>query len=144
MTLLIKYSIYSILLGTYAIFGNSYLLAEDMTSALEHQKIELLLEAVENSGATFIRNGEEHTSQKAREHLEYKYQRARKKFLFFGPPIKVTARQFIDKIASESSTSGNPYFIRPQGAAKAVPTREWLNKKLEAIEKKLNGTAQTE
>ncbi|HEX6962719.1 MAG TPA: DUF5329 family protein [Lacipirellula sp.] len=55
-------------------------------------------------GAVFIRNGEEHTAVEAAEHLQRKWD-------FAGDKIQ-TAEQFIDELASKSSTTGEDYLIR--------------------------------
>jgi hypothetical protein len=71
----------------------------------EKQKIEYLIQSVEKlDGAKFYRNGEWHTPKEAADHLRLKLKNA-------GGKIK-TARQFIDKIASESSFSGQAYKIK--------------------------------
>jgi len=99
----------------------------------DHQKIKKLLEAVEQSNLTFIRNGKEYDASKARKHLEYKYNYVLKGFWFWQKGEKVTVKKFIDKIASGSSTTGKPYYIKTNAGTK-VPTKEWLYKKLKEIE----------
>jgi hypothetical protein len=78
-------------------------------SQTEPQKIAALIEAIRQlDGASFIRNGTDHTAIEAADHLAMKVKRA-------GNKIK-TAEQFIDRIASQSSMSGKPYQIRmPDG-----------------------------
>lgn len=69
------------------------------------QKIDHLISYVRNlKGATFIRNGSEHTAAAAADHLQMKREKA-------GSRI-TTARDFIDKIATKSSMSGELYRIR--------------------------------
>jgi hypothetical protein len=71
----------------------------------EQQKTDHLIVFVRNlKGATFIRNGGEHTPAAAADHLQYKREKA-------GSRLK-TARDFIDKVATQSSMSGTPYMIR--------------------------------
>lgn len=94
----------------------------------EKEKIRYLLHEIEISGYTFIRNGSKYTSQKARAHLEYKFKRA-------GRSIK-TAEDFISKIASKSSFSGKPYYIRMDNGT-LIKTGEWLRKKLSKLVKSL-------
>lgn len=110
--------------------------AKDKMS-LEERKIEMLLEVIEKSGATFIRNGENHSAVKAKSHLEFKYNKARNMFWFFGPKSKISAVEFIEKIASKSSTTGEIYKIKPKDAAEAVPTEQWMKERLKEIEEKL-------
>lgn len=99
----------------------------------DEQKIQKLLESVETSGLTFVRNGKEYDSKKARSHMEYKYKYVKDGFFFWQKGQKVTVRDFIDKLASESSTTGKKYFIKTK-AGTLVPTRDWLNNKLKEIE----------
>jgi hypothetical protein len=71
----------------------------------EHAKIEQLIDHVAAlQNATFIRNGEEHTPAEAAEHLRRKWEAA-------GDEI-TTVEDFIEKIASKSSTTDEPYRIR--------------------------------
>lgn len=109
----------------------------ETSTKIEEKKINLLLEAVEKSEAVFIRNGEEHSSKKARSHLEFKYNKAKNMFWFFGPSKNITAKEFIEKIASKSSTTGDLYKIKPQESAIPIPASEWLMDKLNTIEKTL-------
>jgi hypothetical protein len=71
----------------------------------EEQKIERLIQFVADlKGAKFIRNGEAHDAKKAAEHLAMKRKNA-------GGKIK-TALDFIEKVASKSSLSGETYKIK--------------------------------
>jgi hypothetical protein len=67
-------------------------------------EIDHLLNFVASSSCTFIRNGTEYPSDKARDHLASKYQ-------FAGSRI-TTADEFIRYLATESSMSGEPYHVR--------------------------------
>jgi len=91
----------------------------------ENEKIEALLAAVRDSHLTFTRNGTQYPSDQAAEHL-------RQKWDYAGKRIK-TARQFIDRLASQSSVSNQPYTLTLANGA-AIPTRDWLNHELERIE----------
>lgn len=101
----------------------------------EEEKIQFLLNEVKNSGLTFVRNGDEHPAQKASEHLEYKMNTARKMFWFFGPSKKISAVEFIEKIASKSSTTGEIYQIKLKDGT-LVPTEKWLKEKLKLFPQK--------
>ncbi len=68
----------------------------------EAEKIEALLVAVETSGLVFVRNDEEHDARAAGEHLRRKLRAADE---------NLTARRFIEEIASRSSMSGRPYEV---------------------------------
>jgi len=96
----------------------------------EGQKIEALIrhvEALEN--AKFIRNGMEYDARAAGQFLrgKWKAQEANVK----------TAQDFIEKVASLSSTTGKPYLIKLPGG-REVKSSEYLAaelKKLETAEK---------
>ncbi len=92
-----------------------------LPAAAADVEIEYLLTSVEQSGCTFIRNGDAHPAAEAADHLRMKYARA-------GSRVK-GADQFIDRIASKSFLSGRAYTIQC-GEADAYPTRLWLSERL--------------
>ncbi len=99
--------------------------APDMKSVSAAREIEALIAAVENqTGAIFIRNGGEHSAADAANHLRRKLRGA-------GSRIK-TAEQFIDHLASKSSSTGNPYALRLANG-KTVDAGEWFRAKLAEI-----------
>ena len=70
----------------------------------EKQKIEKLIAGIENlADAKFVRNGTEYDAKSAGTFLRAKWSKA--------ADIK-TARDFIEKAATKSSTSGEAYVIR--------------------------------
>ena len=73
--------------------------ADETTDA----EVEHLLEFVADSGCTFHRNGEDHNSADAADHLRLKYRR--------GKRYVNSAEQYIDRLASKSSWSGEPYTV---------------------------------
>ena len=74
----------------------------------EQLRINALLEAIgRENDLIFIRNGSEHTAQEAVSHLKLKLRRA-------GNRIS-TAEEFIDHLATGSSSSKRPYLIRRTG-----------------------------
>jgi hypothetical protein len=92
----------------------------------EKEKIEALIKHVEGlSDAVFIRNGSEYDAKTAAKFLRGKWDRE--------PDIK-TAKEFIDKLASASSTSGKPYLIRFKDG-KEVKSGDYLKAELARIEK---------
>jgi hypothetical protein len=92
----------------------------------EDQKIEALIKHVaELKDAQFVRNDKEHDAKAAAEHLRKKWDYAKKE-------IK-TARDFVDKIASKSSTTGKPYLIRFKNG-REVKAGEYLLERLKEIE----------
>jgi hypothetical protein len=82
-------------------------------------EVEHLLESIETSGCTFLRNGSWYSGSQAKAHLlsKYDYLAAR--------DLIMTTEDFIDKGATKSSLSGLPYKIRCGNDA-AVETRQWL------------------
>lgn len=68
------------------------------------KEIDHLLAVVASSDCVFIRNGKEHGPQAAKDHLSLKRRRGKRYFS--------TAEQFIERLASSSSWTGKPYFIR--------------------------------
>jgi hypothetical protein len=72
--------------------------------SIEQKKIEFLLNEVENlQGAKFWRNGSSYSAKAAAEHLRMKYNKAKSEIH--------SAKDFIEKIGSKSSTSGKVYQI---------------------------------
>ncbi len=96
-------------------FGN-------ISFAVENHEIDYLLSYLAESGCIFVRNGDEHGAKEARDHLEMKYNRVKKR-------IK-TADNFIDRIASKSSMSRKPYEVHC-GDIKG-PAQQWLRAALAA------------
>ncbi len=91
----------------------------------EAARISRLIEHVRSlEGAVFIRNGEEHTPAQAAEHLQRKWDYARDQI--------TTAQQFIEELASKSSTSGEEYIIRFDDG-KEVRSGEYLRQQLEEM-----------
>jgi thiol-disulfide isomerase/thioredoxin len=91
----------------------------------ETQKIDRLLETLEKSDAVFIRNGEDYTGGRAADHLRTKLKNARGRV--------TTAREFIEQLASKSSTSGEAYMVKAKDG-ETVPSKEWFTKQLESLE----------
>lgn len=82
-----------------------------------------LLEFVENSDCTFIRNGTEYAGPRARAHLEQKLN-----YLESKNRVK-SAEDFIDLAATKSSMSGRAYEVRcSQGTQ---PAGIWLHRELQ-------------
>ena len=92
----------------------------------EQAKIESLLTTIESlSDATFVRNGSEYNAKNAAKFLRGKWDANKN-------DIK-TARDFIDKAATKSSTPGKPYMIRPKGEEE-IACAEFLKKALGKLE----------
>jgi len=86
----------------------------------EQQKIDFLISKVENlQNAKFVRNSTSHDSQAAAAHLKMKREKA-------GSSIK-TVDDFIEKVASKSSVSGEPYMIKYSDGKKIPAKQFYLN-----------------
>jgi hypothetical protein len=68
------------------------------------REIDHLLAFVASSGCRFVRGGVEHDAREARDHLARKLDVAR--------PLIGSADAFVDRVASGSSLTGEPYRVR--------------------------------
>jgi hypothetical protein len=94
--------------------------------ATEKQKIEALIHQVNDlKDASFIRNGSTYNSGHAATFLRRKWQANQSEVR--------TARDFVDKVASISGTSGKPYLIRFKDG-KEIHSRDFLLAKLKSFE----------
>lgn len=84
------------------------------------REIEHLLVFIEQSGCQFDRNGTVHDSREAREHIQMKYDYARRYIS--------TTEDFIRYTATKSSISGKSYHVNCQG--KRMPSATWLEDEL--------------
>ena len=92
----------------------------------EKQKIETLIEQVRTlKDARFIRNGSSYSADNAATFLSRKWQAN-------NSSVK-SARDFIDKVASFSGTSGRPYLIRFKDG-REIRSREFFLAELRKIE----------
>lgn len=84
-------------------------------------EIDHLLAFVAASGCTFYRGGSAYPADEAAKHLALKYDTAR--------PMLATADQFVERVASASSMTGQPYRVACGGAPPG-PSRDWLRGEL--------------
>jgi len=92
----------------------------------ENIKIELLIQSIEQlEGAQFYRNGSWYDAKTAATHLRMKLSKA-------GTRVK-TAHDFIDKIGTESSITGEVYKIK-FADGKIITAREYFSSELKKIE----------
>ncbi len=70
-------------------------------------EIDYLISSVGKSGCTFIRNGKRYSGKDARAHLKSKRRR--------NAHLIDSTEEFIEKIASKSSTSGKVYLMSCNG-----------------------------
>jgi hypothetical protein len=97
----------------------------------EKQKIEALIKHVEEmKDAKFVRNGTEYDAKAAAKFLRGKWEAN-------AATIK-TAKDFIEKAASVSTTTGKPYLIRPK-SGQEMKSGEYLLAELKKLEKPSEG-----
>lgn len=96
--------------------------AADITES----EIDSLLTAIGSSECTFIRNGKRHDAEAAEDHLRMKLRR--------GKRYVTTTETFIERLASSSSMSKQPYFIECPGR-EVAPTGDWLMQRLAELRK---------
>jgi len=89
-------------------------------------EIKHLIEYIENSKCTFIRNGKEYNAEEALTHIQNKYEYAKRW-------IK-SAEDFIKYTMTKSSMSGQPYTVWCDG--KKILSAEWLTAELKRFRKK--------
>lgn len=89
------------------------------------REIDYLLTRLETSQCRFFRNGKWYDADRARRHLEKKLAWLAKRDLVDS------AEQFIERAASESSRSGEPYLVQCGGAV--MLSAAWLNEQLRAF-----------
>ena len=88
--------------------------------AAAQREIDHLLAYVASSGCRFVRGGVEHDAREARDHLVLKLDVAR--------PLLGSADAFVERIASASSLTGEPYRVRC--GAQETTARAWLAEEL--------------
>ena len=121
-----KSSILSLAFLLFLAFGTAQVLHAQSAAPNERQKIEALIKFVsEMNGAKFVRNGSTYDA-KAATFLRLKWGAN-------DSEVK-TARDFIDKIATLSGTSGKPYVIRFEDGSE-MTSRDVLLAALNKIEK---------
>lgn len=108
--------------AAFALFGAGLVLAplaRAAPAAAAQTEINYLLEFVAQSGCDFYRNGSWYEAKKAQAHLRQKFE-----FLMARGQI-LTAEDFIEKVATKSSLSGQAYQVRCAGG-EAHTTAQWL------------------
>jgi hypothetical protein len=82
-------------------------------------EVEYLLESIDTSGCTFLRNGSWYSGASAKAHLRTKYDYLASRDLI------ATTEDFIDKGATKSSRTGTPYKVRCR-QEEPVESKLWL------------------
>ena len=100
-------------------FGLLYLSGSAIADVPDNQVVEVehLLTYVENSGCTFIRNGDQHAAADSVTHIMKKYD-------YYRDDIKTT-EDFISYSATKSVLSGKYYKVRCPGQ-ETMRTQDWL------------------
>jgi hypothetical protein len=102
--------------------------AGQLAAALDEtaqREIDYLLTHLETSECRFFRNGKWYDADRARRHLEKKLAWLAKRDLVDS------AEQFIERAASESSRSGEPYLVHCGG--RVMLSAAWLTQQLQAF-----------
>jgi hypothetical protein len=89
-------------------------------------EVDALLASVEASGCSFYRNGSWHDSKAAVAHLRDKYD------YLVARDLIATTEDFIERAATKSSLSGQPYEVKC-GSSAAVTSSRWLYGKLASL-----------
>ena len=118
------------MLRRWVVLGALICAAQDalaVISATEMARIERLIQYVEaQRDMQFIRNGTAYSCADAAKFM-------RGKFEMMGDQV-TTAQQFIDQIASKSSTTGQPYFVR-FADGKTTPAAKFLGDELKRMDR---------
>lgn len=123
--------------ATFTLGGRDYVLAVDKlvnfligddfaiftisTEAPKGPRVADLLRWIEDSPARFLRNGQEHAGVRAASHL-------RAKFVHSGAEVR-SVDEFIERTASRSDASGEPYVVRMQDGTEQK-LADWLRVRL--------------
>jgi hypothetical protein len=89
-------------------------------------EIKHIIEYIDNSNCTFIRNGKEYNTKEALVHIQNKYEYTKRW-------IK-SAEDFIKYTVTKSSMSGRSYKVRCDGLE--ILSAEWLSEELKRFRKK--------
>jgi hypothetical protein len=108
-------------LGLVGVLPVATIHARSLTPVAEAE-IRHLLDYLSSSGCAFYRNGTWYPADRARAHLERKYDYLRERRLIGS------AEDFIARAATQSSLSGEAYRVRCD--TKVVPSAAWLSAEL--------------
>ncbi len=104
------------------IFFCALTLAEDINDETKNE-VSHLLDYLKSSNCKFYRNGSWYDPAEAVNHINKKYQYLLKKDLI------VSTENFIERAASKSSISGEPYLVKC-GIAKPIESANWFRAEL--------------
>lgn len=86
-------------------------------------EVQGLLQAVEDSGCEFGRNGTWHDSKAAGKHMRGKYD------YLVTQDLIATSEDFVERVGTKSSMSGQPYQVRCAGGT-TLASGQWLRSRL--------------
>jgi Family of unknown function (DUF5329) len=114
-------------LATFLIAGLFFgILSQATTASVADVEIGYLLDYLERSGCAVYRNGRWYSASDARAHLEKKYR------YLLDQGLGDTTEDFIDRAATASSMSGEPYQVKCDGR-EPVSSAEWLTTELQRL-----------
>ena len=96
------------------------------------EEVNYLLGYIEKSGCEFYRNGTWRDSKSAQAHIRDKYE------YLVAINLISTTEEFIERAATKSSISGNPYEVRCNGGP-TVTSSQWLRDELACFRDKKAG-----
>lgn len=99
--------------------------AASRSELTEAERIEALLDRLANSDATFVREGIDYNGAEAAAHLRSKVAAVRDQV--------GTLEEFIEKVGSRSSTTGNPYYVKTSDGT-TIEAGTWLRQLAGALE----------
>lgn len=94
----------------------------------EKARLDYLLEVISHSPYNFIRSGSRYTGRRAEAHFKWKFFRNRWQVS--------TAEEFIDRVASTSKTTGQPYLVEFSGKSR-YPLRLFLSRELKRFDEEM-------
>ena len=106
----------------------SDILSQATAASVAEGEIGQLLGLIEHSGCAVYRNGSWYSASDARVHLEKKYRYLRDKGLVN------TTEDFIDRVATVSSMSGEPYQVKCDGH-EPISSADWLTTEWQRLQK---------
>lgn len=96
--------------------------------AMAKKEIEQLIAHLASSACEFNRNGSWYSAPRAVSHLKRKYE------YLLDRNLVPTAEAFIERAASESSSSGKPYLVKCPGQ-REIQSSDWFRSALAAFRK---------
>ncbi len=104
----------------------SGILSQATAASVADVEIGQLLGYLEHSGCVVYRNGSWYSASDARAHLEKKYR------YLLDRGLVNTTEEFMDRAATASSMSGEPYQVKCDGR-EPVSSAEWLTTELQRL-----------